>query len=227
MAIARAVAGDPALLLADEPTGNLDSVSGAGVMELLRELNEAGTTILVITHDREIADDLPRQVPMRDGQLTVSPGNTAFGKRATLPDESVAMIERIGPVRSARPAWHPPKPWRQPDELLQSASPGRCRSSGVAPRCAGASRDVQPAALSLRRSTPRCSSALFRSLLGGQTLLAGRPRRQSTAADAVSSLPMVSRYWPFRSSSGPFQLLGRNQLTALPNQRERWSSRSC
>jgi putative ABC transport system ATP-binding protein len=69
VAIARAVAGDPALLLADEPTGNLDSASGAGVMELLGELNEAGTTILVITHDREIANGLPRQVPMRDGQV--------------------------------------------------------------------------------------------------------------------------------------------------------------
>ena len=69
VAIARAVAGDPSLLLADEPTGNLDSVSGAGVMALLRELNEAGTTILVITHDREIANSLPRQVPMRDGQV--------------------------------------------------------------------------------------------------------------------------------------------------------------
>jgi putative ABC transport system ATP-binding protein len=69
VAIARAVAGDPPLLLADEPTGNLDSVSGAAVMELLRELNGTGTTILVITHDREIAKSLPRQVPMRDGQV--------------------------------------------------------------------------------------------------------------------------------------------------------------
>ncbi|GAA3227085.1 ABC transporter ATP-binding protein [Actinocorallia longicatena] len=69
VAIARAVAGDPPLLLADEPTGNLDSVSGAGVMELIHELNAAGTTILVITHDREIADSLPRQVQMRDGQV--------------------------------------------------------------------------------------------------------------------------------------------------------------
>jgi putative ABC transport system ATP-binding protein len=69
VAIARAVAGDPAVLLADEPTGNLDSVSGAGVVALLRELNEAGTTVLVITHDHEIADSLPRQVPMRDGQV--------------------------------------------------------------------------------------------------------------------------------------------------------------
>jgi putative ABC transport system ATP-binding protein len=69
VAIARAVAGDPAVLLADEPTGNLDSVSGAGVVQLLRELNEAGTTVLVITHDHEIAGSLPRQVPMRDGQV--------------------------------------------------------------------------------------------------------------------------------------------------------------
>jgi len=69
VAIARAVAGDPPLLLADEPTGNLDAVSGAGVMELLSELHAAGTTILLITHDREIANRLPRQVPMRDGRV--------------------------------------------------------------------------------------------------------------------------------------------------------------
>jgi putative ABC transport system ATP-binding protein len=69
VAIARAVVGDPAVLLADEPTGNLDSVSGAGVVELLRELHRAGTTVLVITHDLQVAASLPRQVPMRDGQV--------------------------------------------------------------------------------------------------------------------------------------------------------------
>jgi len=69
VAIARAVVGEPPLLLADEPTGNLDSAAGAGVMGLLRELHTAGTTVVVITHDREIADSLPRQVQMRDGQI--------------------------------------------------------------------------------------------------------------------------------------------------------------
>ncbi len=69
VAVARAVAGDPAVLLADEPTGNLDSMAGAGVVELLRELNDTGTTVLVITHDHEIAGSLPRQVPMRDGEV--------------------------------------------------------------------------------------------------------------------------------------------------------------
>lgn len=69
VAIARAVVGDPDLLLADEPTGNLDSASGAEVMDLLGELHSGGTTIVAITHDRDIAAGLHRRVDMRDGQV--------------------------------------------------------------------------------------------------------------------------------------------------------------
>ncbi|MFJ6634663.1 ABC transporter ATP-binding protein [Streptomyces sp. NPDC091376] len=69
VAIARAVVGDPALLLADEPTGALDTAAGEIVMALIHELNAAGTTICVITHDTEIAESLPRRVRFRDGEI--------------------------------------------------------------------------------------------------------------------------------------------------------------
>ncbi|MFJ4225445.1 ABC transporter ATP-binding protein [Microbacterium sp. NPDC089695] len=69
VAIARAVVGDPPLLLADEPTGNLDTSSGAAIVELLHELNRSGTTIIVITHDVELARMLPRQIAIRDGRV--------------------------------------------------------------------------------------------------------------------------------------------------------------
>jgi putative ABC transport system ATP-binding protein len=67
VALARAVVGGPSLVLADEPTGNLDSRSGAEVMELLHALNATGTTLVVITHDPEVAGVIDRQVHMRDG----------------------------------------------------------------------------------------------------------------------------------------------------------------
>ncbi len=66
-AIARAVVGHPPLVLADEPTGNLDSTSGAGIVELLQDLNTAGTTIVVITHNPDLAAVMKRQVLLRDG----------------------------------------------------------------------------------------------------------------------------------------------------------------
>ena len=68
-AIARAVAGRPALVMADEPTGNLDTATGASILELLRELHADGTTILVITHDLEVAASMPRRIEIRDGRI--------------------------------------------------------------------------------------------------------------------------------------------------------------
>jgi putative ABC transport system ATP-binding protein len=68
-AIARAIVREPALLLADEPTGALDSRSGEGVMRLLLDLHETGTTIVVITHERLVASHLPRHVSMLDGRV--------------------------------------------------------------------------------------------------------------------------------------------------------------
>ncbi|GGX53573.1 ABC transporter ATP-binding protein [Undibacterium squillarum] len=69
VAIARALAGSPRLLLADEPTGNLDTQMARGVMELLEQINQAGTTILMVTHDPELAVRAQRNVHIIDGQV--------------------------------------------------------------------------------------------------------------------------------------------------------------
>jgi putative ABC transport system ATP-binding protein len=69
VAIARALVGEPAIVLADEPTGNLDSASGTAIVELLESLNAEGATIVVITHDRDLAAHLPRQVEVLDGRI--------------------------------------------------------------------------------------------------------------------------------------------------------------
>ena len=69
MAIARALVGRPAIMLADEPTGNLDSATGQAIMALIDELNAEGATIVVITHEHEIAVRFPRQISLLDGRV--------------------------------------------------------------------------------------------------------------------------------------------------------------
>ncbi|MFG0328889.1 MAG: ABC transporter ATP-binding protein [Phycisphaerales bacterium] len=74
-AIARALANEPAMILADEPTGNLDTGTSGEIMKLIRELHGAGRTVVLVTHDREIAEAAPRQVRVRDGRVEL---DTAF-----------------------------------------------------------------------------------------------------------------------------------------------------
>lgn len=92
VAIARALVGMPAIVLADEPTGNLDTHTGEQILELLQQLNAHGATIIVITHDRDLASRLQRQVQVRDGELVADssrPGGEAM-------DHTSAQIDGAG-----------------------------------------------------------------------------------------------------------------------------------
>jgi putative ABC transport system ATP-binding protein len=86
VAVARALVGDPGIVLADEPTGNLDSVSGEAIFQLLLDLNVEGTTIAVITHNQKMAERLPRRIEVLDGRIVADTG----GGR-------VALASREGP----------------------------------------------------------------------------------------------------------------------------------
>ena len=83
VAIARALAGEPRFLLADEPTGNLDTNMADSVLELLTEINESGTTIIMVTHELTLADRAKRNIFVRDGQISDGPPELHFAAAAS------------------------------------------------------------------------------------------------------------------------------------------------
>ena len=115
VAIARALVGQPAIVLADEPTGNLDQATGQSILALIDQLHQAGSTIVVITHDHAIAERMPRKVEILDGHIVAdtAPASRAGGPplrshrdRDRHPGPEAAAAVRPGPARHRRAA-HP------------------------------------------------------------------------------------------------------------------------
>lgn len=93
VAIARALVNDPKIIFADEPTGNLDSRTGETILALFRELTEQGRTIVLVTHDNEIAENAPRRIVIRDGKILQNADNWQSGMRFAPPRSGVQEVK--------------------------------------------------------------------------------------------------------------------------------------
>ena len=103
VAIARALVGQPAIVLADEPTGNLDQATGQSILALIDQLHQAGSTIVVITHDHTIAERMPRKVEILDGHIVADTGAAGTDQRHPRLAHPPPMHRRLRPTRpSAR-----------------------------------------------------------------------------------------------------------------------------
>ncbi|MEU3018796.1 MULTISPECIES: ABC transporter ATP-binding protein [unclassified Nocardiopsis] len=134
VAIARAVVGSPPLLLADEPTGALDTASGEAVMRVLGELNEDGVTVVVITHDRELAASLPRRVEVRDGRVVSDSGAGAPGVTGLTSGPGVPGVSGSSAVARATEAPESPETPEGPEAPQTADPPGRTRRRAEAER---------------------------------------------------------------------------------------------
>jgi putative ABC transport system ATP-binding protein len=116
VAIARALVNDPKLILADEPTGALDSTTSLEVMALLQELNRSGMTVLVVTHEQDIAAFAGRLLGFRDGRLVSDAQNLA--------QDAADALERLRASRELRPAPVPASAWARPAGAASAGHPG-------------------------------------------------------------------------------------------------------